>query len=80
MTVHGGFCRAATKLSGAGVPPAIVLWPSRLKNHQPGRPVDKWQPGRLPHGQTARSASRSTTNMKTFSPALHPLFTRTPGR
>ena len=35
--------------SGAGVPPASVLWPSRLKNHQPGRPVDRWQPRRLPH-------------------------------
>ena len=36
--------------SGAGVPPAAVQWPSRLSDqHQPGRPVDGWQPGRLPH-------------------------------
>jgi len=44
--------RALTALpsdSGAGVPPALVLWPSRLKTHQPGRPVDRWQPRRLPH-------------------------------
>ena len=45
----GWFGRSATIPSGAGVPPAFVLWPSRLKNHQPGRPVDERQPGRLPH-------------------------------
>ena len=40
---------ALPSASGAGVPPASVLWPSRLKNQQPGRPVDRWQPRRLPH-------------------------------
>ena len=40
---------ALPSVSGAGVPPASVLWPSRLKNQQPGRPVDRWQPRRLPH-------------------------------
>ena len=39
------------RTSAVGQPSRLpfVLGPSRLKNHQPGGPVDWRQPGRLPH-------------------------------
>lgn len=40
------FCKIAT-LVGQASPPATVLRASRLQEqHQPGRPVGLWQPGR----------------------------------
>ena len=37
------------EISGTGVPPAESPWAVPAQEHQPGRPVDWWQPRRLPH-------------------------------